>query len=245
MSLTPPPSSPTSALKWKHNQTPNLTKLINSKAAWYTQFNDNFWTNWEENVFDLRTASPFGLLIWCIILGVPSQIFGLYANPKAWAFGNKRQNFDWSAGGVPPSYANVMGGNFIGGNSTQLLDINEARMALRMRYYSLISNGRPEMINAALLDVFGINSTLPVVTTVNKWDFANKKYLFLADSTMPSTQPVLPSGTGFTVPAAGTMTYHLGANYPMSTQLFSVMNNPAYGIMPTVSGIRYTVHRDS
>ncbi|XAO36857.1 hypothetical protein WP1_218 [Pseudomonas phage WP1] len=38
----------------------------------------NSWANWERDVFQLKTANPFGLMAWCIILGTPSKGFGLY-----------------------------------------------------------------------------------------------------------------------------------------------------------------------
>lgn len=118
-------------------------------------------------------------------------------------------------------------------------------MALRMRYYTLISNGRVEMINAALFDVFGINSPLPGMVSGSTWNYAGKKYVFLADETMPTTQPNLPSGTGFTTPSAGTMAYHFGANVQISSNLKSLLGNPQWGLMPTCSSISYSIVTDT
>ncbi|HID8310974.1 TPA: DUF2612 domain-containing protein, partial [Pseudomonas aeruginosa] len=56
------------ALKWLQNQAPGITGLVQRKAQWYDRFSRQFWVNWERDVFNLKTANPFGLMVWCIIL---------------------------------------------------------------------------------------------------------------------------------------------------------------------------------
>src|ERR1700730_2318587 len=89
----------TQALKWLQNEAPNLQSLVNQKAAWYSQFHESFWANWQVNVFNLQTANSFGLMVWCIILGVPSQLFGLYPVDASFAYGALRQNYKYSGVG--------------------------------------------------------------------------------------------------------------------------------------------------
>lgn len=83
----------TRALNWMDNQAPNITSLINQKQDWYNQQHHNFWDQWTKDVFDINTANPFGLSIWCNILGVPTRLFNFESRDKAFAFGKERENF--------------------------------------------------------------------------------------------------------------------------------------------------------
>jgi Protein of unknown function (DUF2612) len=89
------------ALKWQHNKAPKITSMINQKASWYDRYNAQFWSNWEETVFDLRTANPFGLVVWCIILGLPLDVFDFQAITNAWAYGRQRGNYMDGDKGAP------------------------------------------------------------------------------------------------------------------------------------------------
>jgi hypothetical protein len=102
MTMTPYNTDLTRALKWMHNNAPNLQALINQKANWYQRYNTQFWTNWQENVFDIRTANAFGLVVWCIILGLPLDIFDFAPITNAFAFGAQRGNYLDGGGNVAP-----------------------------------------------------------------------------------------------------------------------------------------------
>lgn len=80
-------------IKWEYNKSPNLLSLMDQKSDWYVKYQDDFWTQWQETVFDIDTAGPFGLMVWCIILGVPSGLFSFVTDMRAWAYGKNRQNF--------------------------------------------------------------------------------------------------------------------------------------------------------
>lgn len=148
----------TRPLDWQRNKAVSLPSLLKSKEDWYTKYHKRFWTKWHRNVFDLTTtADSFGLLVWSFILDVPAQAFMLFPGDIFWAFGPTRQNYynvpiEDGAGNVT---GDIEGGNFIGGTDTTILTPIEAKKALRMKYYSLITNGTIPNINRALLDVFG------------------------------------------------------------------------------------------
>jgi hypothetical protein len=93
MTMTPYNTDLTRALKWLHNKAPNLQTIIQKKSDWYHRYNDQFWTNWQQNVFDIRTANAFGLVVWCIILGLPLDIFDFAPITNAFAFGKQRGNY--------------------------------------------------------------------------------------------------------------------------------------------------------
>lgn len=171
-------------IKWQQNKAPGLLAVIDSKATWYAIYNTQFWDLWKANVFDLRTASPFGLMIWCIILGVPSASFGLYPALNSFAFGSARQNFIYNGlDGTLPN-PNLVGGNFYGGGQGEILDFNEVRRLLQLRYISLVSNGSLKFINRMLRYIW--NGDAP-------WDFPGGNYFYAADSTIISNPLVLDS----------------------------------------------------
>jgi hypothetical protein len=102
MTMTPYNPDITRALKWQQNNAPNIQSIISQKADWYSKYNTTFWTNWEANVFDLRTANAFGLTIWCIILGLPLSSFNFQPITNAFAYGAQRGNYQDSGGHTAP-----------------------------------------------------------------------------------------------------------------------------------------------
>ena len=102
MTMTPYNPDITRALKWMQNNAPNIQSIVNQKSDWYGKYNTQFWMNWEENVFDLRTANAFGLTVWCIILGLPLSAFNFQPITNAFAYGAQRGNFQDGGGHAAP-----------------------------------------------------------------------------------------------------------------------------------------------
>jgi hypothetical protein len=217
MALTPYNTSLLQALKWQQNNAPNITSLITQKNNWYTNYQWTFWQNFYNNIFNLQTANNFGILIWCIILGVPTQLFGLSPTPRAWAYGNSRQNYIYSGPSPAPAGENTIGGNFAGGGQTTVLNIQEARWALQLRYASLVGNGRIAFVNKMLNWIF--NAGQP-------WNFSSGKYFHVVDCT---------SGLSPTSPMV--VTYHIGPNMNFSSQFVNLLNALVYGILPQFAGM--------
>lgn len=198
MTMVPFNGDLTQAMKWMQSNAPNIQSLVNQKAAWYAKYNDSFWSDFQVNTFDLRTANNFGLLIWCIILGVPSQLFGLYPTGDAWAYGTNRQNYiydpTFDPGHTLPS-PNTIGGNFYGGGNTTVVDLADVRAALQLRYVALVSNGSVKWINYMLNWIFGGGEP---------WNFAAGKYFYLADNTLTQDTvfTVALQSNGVTIPSA-------------------------------------------
>lgn len=155
-------------IKWLHNEAVYLPHYIENKAAWYDENDEKFWQDWFKNVFDIRTANAFGLIVWCVILGVPTSLFDARPQSHPFAFGQTRQNFVGSTGANPSP-----GGNFIGSNDS-IKDLDEIRKMLRMRYAAMIGNGNYQFINKMMNLIF--NDGKP-------WDVSNLEYMYLADST--------------------------------------------------------------
>ena len=129
-------------LTWRHDQSVNLRELLQNKQDWLDANSRDFWNDWYTDVFDLRTANDFGLSVWAIILDLP--IFTSRPSPQSdiWGFGVNNKNFG--------------NGNFAGASGSVIpLTTEQLRIALRMRFYQLHTDGTVPHINAFLGDLFG------------------------------------------------------------------------------------------
>lgn len=113
------------ALTWKHDKAEKLQALITAKENWYSQNHDAFWSSWHNDVFNLDTATDFGLSVWSLILDQPLyfSVKSIDADYPAWGFEN-RKNFD--------------NGNFApeGGHIVELTT-EQKRLILKLRYLQL------------------------------------------------------------------------------------------------------------
>ena len=132
------------ALLWQYNKAENLESLLTKKQAWYDANQEQFWTDWLTNVFDLRTANDFGLAVWSIILNLPLFV----TNPPD---SLSKPTFGFN----DPFYKNFNRGNFSNfrGSATSLSQPVK-RLALRLRYFCLQSSGTVPEINRFLKQVF-------------------------------------------------------------------------------------------
>lgn len=128
---------------WQYDSALNLISLLDKKSEWYKTNHQEFWENWERDVFNLKTANDFGLNVWSIILNLP-----LYtndnpspANYPAFGFGSAGKNFGH--------------GNFAtDADIFKNLTIEQRRLLLMLRYLSLISDGSMYDINETLYVLF-------------------------------------------------------------------------------------------
>lgn len=220
MSMTPYNGDINQSLKWLQNLAPGIQGIIQRKANWYGLYHKQFWSGWFSSVFDLRTANPFGLMVWCIILGVPSAPFGLYPTGNGWGFGPLRQNFIFSDTVPTLPDPNLIGGNFYGGGNSEILNLDEVRWALQLRYVTLVCGGNVKFINRMLRYIF--NKDLP---------WSGNRYFYVADV------------TNTTAPTAAQRIVELrvGPGMGLSTQLINVLNDPTMGVTPSVCGAKTTV----
>lgn len=132
-----------SVLLWQYNDATRLQKLVELKQLWYDTNQSEFWENWERDVFDMRTATDFGLAVWSIILDIPLTFSTGEApsNKIAWGFGPQRKNFN--------------NGNFKRRSNSEIpLTTEQARLVLRLRYFQLITTGNVVEINKFLGELF-------------------------------------------------------------------------------------------
>lgn len=147
---------------WQYEGAPNIRALVESAEAWLNDANGKFWRDWTRDVFDLRTANGFGLMIWARLLELPitildeTPIFGfgpLHANfghgtfgrvlfaPPSWGFGPARANFGAAGFGRPIPKASPV-------------YQHEARRLLFARWIQITSRPNAEAINRALIALF-------------------------------------------------------------------------------------------
>lgn len=131
------------ALLWQHDNADRLKALIQLKDNWYQRNQCRFWSDWIRDVFDIRTANEFGLMVWGRILNVPLGVTVAGSKSKdAFGFGTHHQNFG--------------NGNFAREKSgEQALSLEQKRLVIRLRFFQLVSKGTVPEINAFLAEVFG------------------------------------------------------------------------------------------
>ncbi len=158
------------ALLWRNNEAVNIQALIQFKQDYSDTDSRDFWNSWIEDVFDLRTANEFGLSVWAIILGVnitiePTTLPAVNTN---WGYGSFRVNY------FGANYAPTQGGI--------VLNAEDARLILRLRYYQLTTNGNVLDINALLQDVFGHLGAAYVVDNLDMT--IHYQFLFVLSSSL-------------------------------------------------------------
>lgn len=132
------------ALIWEYNSAEKLQQLIINRQNWNNENQEGFWLSWIRDVFDLRTANEFGLKVWSIILALP-----LFVEAPPDSFDKPTFGFDSSF------YKNFDRGNFSnfsGGSSA--LPLETKRLALRLRYFQLVSSGTVPETNRMLAYLF-------------------------------------------------------------------------------------------
>lgn len=152
------------AILWEYNDATNLQGILNAKDAWYVENQTDFWNDWITDVFDLRTANQFGLVVWGIILGMQ-----LYVNtppqPDAIAFGfNDTSFFNFDNG--------IFGSN---GGSTYVLPVETQRIALQLRYVQLTTSGCVPDINRQMKRIFAAYGDVWLL------DYGNMKQAYIFD----------------------------------------------------------------
>lgn len=149
-------------LLWQHNRALGLRALLESKQAYYDINQTQFWDDWFRDVFDLRTANAFGCQVWARILGLRLALPPSDNDEPNFGFGAFNVNFENAPFG--PS----------GPDSVQLT-IEQQRIALRLRYFQLITRCSVVDVNRFLRYVF---ADLGLVYMLDPLDMSEATYVF-------------------------------------------------------------------
>lgn len=132
------------AVLWQYDGSPRLQSLLQQKSDWYGAQQSGFWSDWYRDVFDLNTASEFGLSVWARILGIPLSV-DLPPSPLSkptFGFGDFNDNF------FDSNFSRLA-------DAVQNLTTAQKRLVLKLRYLQLVSRGTVPEVNAFLRDLFG------------------------------------------------------------------------------------------
>ena len=131
-------------LMWQDNQSENMIALMEAYNERIKTVHTEFWDDWYNNVYNLKTANDFGLKVWSVILDLP--LFGTNTpSPK-----------DYKAFGFSPVGYNFGHSNFATDSNSQYgLTTEQKRTLLRLRYYQLVARGNSWETNRFLREVFG------------------------------------------------------------------------------------------
>lgn len=129
-------------IPWQKDAALKIKALLDKKNEWYRGNHTEFWSNWERNVFNLKTANDFGLNVWSIILNLP-----LYTDDNA-------SPTSYPAFGFAQFGMNFGHGNFATDSSAfKRLSIEQRRLLLLLRWRNITSNGTMADINQVLYDL--------------------------------------------------------------------------------------------
>jgi len=110
------------AILWQYNEAENLVNLIQKKNNWYDENIIQFLEQWYYDVFNVDTATDFGLSVWAKILNVNfSKQIPERADNKLFGFGEFRQNF--SNGNFKPPK-----------DETYQLSLDQKRLIIKLTY---------------------------------------------------------------------------------------------------------------
>jgi hypothetical protein len=129
-------------LLWQYNEASALQTLVRRKQAWLDAVQEQFWSDWISDVFDLTTANEFGLSVWAAILDVPLVVVPAAQLAKPF-FGFGADNVGFTQG------------NFASSQMLASLTPEQRRLVLRLRYFQLVTRGAVTEVNAFLAQVFG------------------------------------------------------------------------------------------
>lgn len=148
------------SILWQYNEANNLLSLINSKQAWYTENQTQFWTDWYNNVFNLLTANEFGVSVWSYILNVPLYILERPEPANKPIFGFNKIVGSWPT--LENTYLNFGLSNFSVKGQDFSLTLEEQRFLLRLRYFQLYTAG-------AISNPAAPAGTTPSLTGINEF----------------------------------------------------------------------------
>jgi len=131
------------AILWQYNDATNLIAILQNKQNWLNEYQEAFWQNWYDDVFNLETADTFGLSVWSYILNIPLYID---QNPES----DNKPIFGFNTVGLENSYLNFNRSNFSTKGEVFTLTVNQQRFLLRLKFFQLSTRGCIPDINAFL-----------------------------------------------------------------------------------------------
>lgn len=131
------------AILWQYEKADNLKAIVAAQERAHNELVAEFWQRWYDDVFDIDTATPFGLGVWARVLDVNLAVeFEPQPDKVAFGFGVNRRNF------APPTGFGARDGGSVG------LTAEQARLLIRARYFALTEAPTVTNINRFLQRYF-------------------------------------------------------------------------------------------
>jgi hypothetical protein len=130
------------AILWQYDKSENLKQVLDIIEVNFKEEYQDFWEDWIDDVFNLKTANAFGISVWQIILNLnlgsdPTDTSG----QSVFGFGQFNKNFN--------------NGNFALNTGDSLnLTLEEKRLALLLRFLTLSYSPNIPNINFILKEIF-------------------------------------------------------------------------------------------
>lgn len=135
------------SILWQYEQSPKILELARKDQEWIDTYHNKFWEDWYRDVYNLKTANPFGLVVWSKILNREIIIKGNSAAKDSFGFDGANtpsvDNFNYNNAGFAFDFS----------NST--VSVDTARTVLLMRWWELTSVPTIPNLNLMLKDIFG------------------------------------------------------------------------------------------
>lgn len=133
------------AILWQHEGADGLLKIVTANQDWIDDAHKRFWEKWYRDVFNLNTASQFGLAVWTKILGIDEPIRFTEVSKDNFGFGGGTGVQSFDEAGFAFLFNNVV------------LQEDTVRKFLLMRWFVLTENLSVYNINKMLARLFGDN----------------------------------------------------------------------------------------
>lgn len=155
---------------WQYEEAKRLIGLVDILQAGYDRYHKDFWERWYKDVFNIDTATDFGLTIWSKILGIKFNVaFEPQSDKIAWGFGNKRRRF-----GHDSNYGSRSGGNVT-------LTTAQKRLVIKSRYFELTQRPTQDNINEFLRENFWTDEGMVYVHDPQDMTFLLYTFLYKPD----------------------------------------------------------------
>jgi hypothetical protein len=127
---------------WQHEQALKLIGMVDVRQEGHDRLQRDFWENWYNDVFNIDTATDFGLGIWAQILKVNVSVdFDAQPDKIAFGYGSERRRYGQGNYGARDG-------------SVSYLSTDQKRLLIRARYFSLTSKPTLDNINDFLRKYF-------------------------------------------------------------------------------------------
>lgn len=175
------------AILWQYNEAEHLIKIVENDNNWYKDNITDFFNNWYRDVFNVDTATDFGLSVWAKILDIN------FATPPQEVRDNNVFGFD-------PYYNNFFDSNFSPmQNDTYQLSVEQKRLIVKLtfqKYHIFPSVPEINKVIRALISpdgyiVDGFDMTTNIIVFTEQLD-AGTKYILDTFDLLP-----IPAGVGY------------------------------------------------